>query len=245
MSSRPSVQSSPASAKCSRIFLSPPNCPIPLDGTAPSGNIVWFNEQVTRIEVRPMIGHRQYCHDKSECCMDECDGAHSWNGTIQTKVQCCNTPLSITAGSLCYLTVYPLGKEYESAVISGYAKITEDPIIMNIETPENGIEHNYTYVSKGKWILPATLSGYLECCTCCESSAMGEDPRTMEGSVFAEDFSAKLDNAPVTVYKWTAKDEWVVALDECSGEYMPGPMPQDKPKDENDTLRIVHGIMAV
>ena len=229
-----------ASAKCSRIYLIPPGCTtdVDLSGTAP-GNIStskWFNEQVVRIEVRPMVSHRAYCHDKSYCCMDETDGPHSWSGSIQTRIQCCSNPFSITAGALCWLAVYPLGSVTGTPDVSinGYAKITEDPIIMGIENGDP-VEHNYTFVSKGKWNVPTGLTGFQDCCNCCEQASLDAKELhggLMEGSVFAAGggLTHGLTKNPHTVYQWTDKGEWIVALDECDGNFMPGPMPTEPGK---------------
>jgi len=223
-----------ASAKCSKIFLLPPDCTngILLNGTAPSGTTQWFNEQVTRIEVRPRVTSRVYGHDKSYCCQDEVSGIYSWDGSIQTRAQCCpgspGIPFSLYAGALAWLQIWPLGSTETAAPIAGYARITDDPIMMNLETGDP-VEHNYTYVSKGLWTLPAGLTGYVNCCVCteCGTGGMGEE-------IEAEPEPGLLDSDPVTVYKWTDKGEWVVAFDELPPGFVRGLAPTEHGKKDGE-----------
>ena len=57
---------------------------------------------------------------------------------------------------------------------------------------------------------------------------MAAEEATLEGSVFAPGaLERSLLSVPKTVYQWTDKGEWKVALDESSGVYMPGPMPKE------------------
>ena len=227
------------SARCSRVFFIPPDCTtgIKLDGTPPTDHSTeyWFSEQVTRIEIRSMVANRKYGHDKSFCWQDSCKGIRSCNGTLQTKVQCCDPPISFQSGTLMWIKVYPMGLSNGGVgdnvpCIQGYAEIEEDPIIMNLETGDP-IEHNYTFASKGMWLMPRDIptvtGGTFDCCGCCDGPVGSvEGPRN--GGSFApiERFSG-VTQKPKTVYQWTDKGEWVVTLDECCGSFMPGPMPKE------------------
>ena len=209
-----------ASAKCSRIFLIPPYCNagLLLNGVRPGGTAVWLNEQVTRIEVRPKVAMKTYGHDKSCGAQDETAGIDSYDGTIQTRVQCCTVPLSIGAGNLAWIQVYPLGQTNGDPV-EGYARITEDPIIMNLENGDP-VEHNYTYSSKGWWNLPTGMTGTFDCCKCCCTSGMDaeEESELINGT-------SLLDSDPVTVYKWTDAGNWAIAFDELPPGFVHGPTP--------------------
>ena len=224
-----------ASAKCSRIFLIPPYCNagLLLNGVRPGGTAVWLNEQVTRIEVRPKVAMKTYGHDKSCGAQDETAGIDSYDGTIQTRVQCCTVPLSIGAGNLAWIQVYPLGQTNGDPV-EGYARITEDPIIMNLENGDP-VEHNYTFVSKGQWNFPQGMIGFEGCCEAC-NCANGQ----VQG-ILDEPEPALLDSDPVTVYKWNGSG-WAISYSEMPAGYVMGPAPDaatDKPKSELDTMRFV------
>lgn len=227
------------SARCSKIFFAPPDCAdgIKLDGSPPTSETSnWFSEQVTRIEIRSMVASRKYGHDKSFCAQDTTKGIASWNGSIQTKVQCVPTPFSFYAGATVWLSIFPLGvtnASGEAPCISGYAEIDEDPIIMNLENGDP-VEHNFTYSSKGWWNLPAGIDGTFDCCGCCGTGGMEtrrpnlRGSENLEGSVFAPGaLERSLLSTPRTVYQWTPNGEWKVALDESSGRFMPGPMPSE------------------
>lgn len=210
-----------ASAKCSRLFFIPPDCSggIKLDGTAPSGTAQWFNEQVIKIEIRAKVSSRQYGHDKSYCSQDAVPGINSFDGTIQTRIQCCSTPFSLFAGDTAWLQVYPLGQNGANTTpIAGYALITEDPVIMNLENGDP-VEHNYSYVSKGLWTGPTGVDGVFDCCDCCGDSGADFSPAP-EPSM--------LDSDPVTVYRWTAGGEWSIAFDELPPGFVRGPAPDPK-----------------
>ena len=222
------------SARCSEVFFLPPDCTagIKLDGlTPPAGVRQWFSEQVTRIEIRSMVANKKYGHDKSFCAQDTCKGIASWNGSLQTKVQCVTPVFSFQAGSLMWLSIYPLGTHNggsgNGVVIEGYAEIEEDPIIMTLESGDP-VEHNYTFASKGWWNIPQGVSGTFDCCTCCGTvGGSTSDPRE-GGSTFAlPERVGGLTQKPVTVYQWSDKGEWVVSYDEGKGQFMPGPMPQE------------------
>jgi hypothetical protein len=229
-----------ASAKCSRIYFIPPNCTtgIKLDGTAPSGTAKWFVEQVIRIEVRAMVSSRSYGHDKSFCCTDVTPGINSFNGVITSRVQCCDVALSMPAGAVAWLQVFPLGDS--GAVIEGYAMITEAPMIMNIESGDP-IEANYTFTSKGLWNTDfAFINTVTDCCSCCnESSMFAESPirgmrgiggsDEMLGGSVHDEASRLITHNPQTVYTWTGSD-WERSFDESGGEFMPGPIPQEPGK---------------
>lgn len=242
LNSSPPYGGSGQSAKCSRIFFAPPGCGsgINLNGTAPSTTLAWFAEQVISIEVKEMIDDRQYVHDKSFCAKDETPGAFSWNGSIKTRMQCQSPAISIHAGALIWLQVYPLGVVnggYGSnpPCISGYARITEAPMVMNLENGDP-IERNYTYNSKGVWNGAAGISGVYDCCQCCPKipGSVGEQfdekfEEEFEGSVHEEALrlGGLAKATPYTVYQWTNAEKWAVALDECVNGFVKGPSPDE------------------
>lgn len=210
-----------ASAKCSRIFLIPPDCSggIKLDGTRPSGTAVWLNEQVVSIDIHPKTATEVFGHDKSCGAQDETPGIDSYDGTVNTLVQCCDTPFTLWNGALAWIQVYPLGQD-NGDPIEGYARITEAPIRIVFKNGDP-VEHNYTYVSKGQWSAPAGLDGYVDCCDDCNCGDSGGD-----SAVGPADTT--LDSDPVTVYKWTDSGVWAMAFDELPEGFVHGPAPDAK-----------------
>ena len=245
------------SARCSRIFWCPCQCGsagqgIILDGTPPWGKMgsppdsKWFSEQVTRIEIDQEVASKRYGHDKSFCAQDSTKGLASWNGRIQTRVQCVDPAFSFNCGDTVWLCIYPLGVSNDAYTtkpipqITGYAEITRAPIIMGLENGDP-IERNYEFNSKGWWNMPSTFAATLangstfDCCGCCQTDGCqgltAELGSGIPGSTFAQtERFGGLTQKPVTVYQWTDKGEWTVSYDECQGSFMPGPMPTEAGK---------------
>ena len=240
------------SARCSRVFYRPVDCPIKLDGTPPAGTNRWFSEQVTRIEINEQVYVRKYGHDKSFCAQDATMGIISWDGTLTTMVQCNSRPFSFHAGQILWLAVYPLGTGRANAKIEGYAVIERAPTTMNLENGEP-VSRSYTYCSKGWWNIPEGVSGTFDCCNCCEGhgggggdgsggDGSGSDGSGSGGGGSMAVVETEVAHAPVTAYQWNGT-AWAVVYDECKGEFVQGPAPT-APGTYAGELKFVAGIIG-
>lgn len=238
-----------ASAKCSQIFFIKSTCGIKLNGKRPSGTAYWLAEQVTRIEINDAVATRKYFHDKSFGAQDVTPGGNSYDGTIATKVQCRKQAFSFRSGQVVWLQVYPLGPE-KGNTVEGYAVIERAPIVCNIENGQDPVEHNYTYASKGRWRIPAGLTGTFacDCAQLASASSTGFSDSCSGAGATSLAIPADVEEnmpaqTPVTVYKWDGK-AWAIGYDEIRQGFVHGPAPADEPKDAVDNMRIVECQIA-
>ena len=241
------------SARCSRIFYLPADCPIKLNGQRPSGTRRWFREQVTRIGITEEVYSREYGHDKSYCAQDSTTGIASWNGTITTFMQCNRPAITLHAGQIAWIEVYPLGTGRADAKICGYALIKTADMSMNLENGDP-VGRNYTYKSKGWWNVPSGVSGTFDCCHCCEEHGGGGSGGQGSGGGSggsggggsgggSQAVVEAVSHTPVTAYQW--KDGvWNQVYDECDGEYVHGPMPTEPPTEGQADLKFVECVLA-
>jgi hypothetical protein len=211
------------SAKDSRVFYVPIDCPVLLGGATPAAGStpLAFSEQVTRIEITPSVYQRKYGHDKSFGANDVCSGVKSWDGSLTTKVAEGAHPFTFTAGDTVWLRIWPIGVDCGGA-IQGYAVIDSDPVVMNLENGEP-VEHNYRYSSKGRWkgILGSGTPGRWEC-ECGSESSVGSG--SFMATPAAEDTVAVPVHAPQTAYQWTGS-VWLPVYNECREGFAIGPVP--------------------
>jgi len=214
------------SAKDSRIFLINPTCPIKLNGTPPTDSSTSheFSEQVTRIELTPSVFERKYGHDKSEGWQDVTAGTKSCDGSITTKVADGSKPFTLSAGDVAFIRVWPIGPECGHK-IQGYASITSDPIVMNLENGEP-VEHNYRFSSKGKWTgLPGSaVWGGFECQCGNGPGGSGGDVPAVAGAVGWSELT--VPKVPVIGHQWDSK-AWAEVYNECVEGFTAGPAPTE------------------
>lgn len=235
-----------ASARCSKIFALQPDCDdLVLDGTPPSGNLLYFSEQVIRISINEEVSSRRYGHDKSFCAQDATPGLASWNGEITTFLQCVTNPISLRAGQIVWLDVWPLGTNTAAARIAGYAMIDSSPISMTLENGQP-VERNYRFSSKGWWIVPEGVHGTFDCCNCCgvdttdpylESAAL----QGFESGLLPQGLPevSQPPAIPYTVYQWGGED-WILTYSECRDGFVPGEAPtKDAPGAFQGEMKFV------